>query len=495
MSNQKNVPILSSEVYELSLLHMPENTIEQILKGGRDKFPLLTKGFGNIKQIGCIGWGSQGPAQFCNLRDSLEGTDIKVKVGLREESSSWRKAQAEGFTVENGTLDEMFEVIKESDLVILLISDAAQTELYQEIMDHMKPGATLGLSHGFLLGYMQSIGKNWREDINVIAVCPKGMGPSVRQLYLQGKTVNGAGINSSIAIEQDVDGKATDTALSWAIAIGSPYIFVTTMESEYKSDIFGERGILLGGVWAICETLYQRFTANGVSDDAAFRSSVESITGPISSIISKRGIRALYESFEGKQRTDFENAYAAAYNASMHVLREIYDEVASGNEIRSVIMAGERLQKKPMVSIDSTEIWQVGKEVRADRDIHNVPFFGFTAGIYTGVMMAQIDLLREKGHSWSEIVNESVIEAVDSLNPYMHARGVGYMVDNCSITARLGTRKWGPLFESALVRDAFVAIDHYEVDITPFMNFLAHPVHDAIAVCGELRPSVDISVS
>eukprot|EP00960_Hanusia_phi_P027258 746720-Hanusia_phi.AAC.3 len=43
-------------------------------------------------------------------------------------------------------------------------------------------------------------------------------------------------------------------------------------------------------------------------------------------------------------------------------------------------------------------------------------------------MMAQIDVLRENGHSYTEIVNESVIEAVDSLCPYMHAKGVAFMV-------------------------------------------------------------------
>lgn len=40
-------------------------------RGGRDKFNLLPKAFAGIKQIGVIGWGSQGPAQAQNLRDSL----------------------------------------------------------------------------------------------------------------------------------------------------------------------------------------------------------------------------------------------------------------------------------------------------------------------------------------------------------------------------------------------------------------------------------------
>ena len=63
-------------------------------------------------------------------------------------------------------------------------------------------GATLGLSHGFLLGHLDALGKKFPEDINVVAVCPKGMGPSVRRLYEQGKTVNGSGINASFAVHQ-----------------------------------------------------------------------------------------------------------------------------------------------------------------------------------------------------------------------------------------------------------------------------------------------------
>ena len=66
----------------------------------------------------------------------------------------------------------------------------------------MKPNSILGLSHGFLLGHLQSLGFDFPKNISVIAVCPKGMGPSVRRLYVQGKEVNGAGINSSFAVQQ-----------------------------------------------------------------------------------------------------------------------------------------------------------------------------------------------------------------------------------------------------------------------------------------------------
>ena len=449
----------SSKIFSIDTVKMSDRT-EQIVKGGRHLFPLLAKAFAGVKQIGVIGWGSQGPAQAQNLRDSLEGTGIKVKVGLRAGSSSMAEARKADFTEENGTLGEMFAVIKESDISLLLISDAAQAELYPKIFESLRPGSTLGLSHGFLIGHLKNVGAKLPANINVIAVCPKGMGPSVRRLYVQGKEVNGAGINASIAIHQDIDGRATDYALGWSVALGSPYTFETTLESEFKSDIYGERGILLGAVHGVIEALYRRYVAAG-HEQGGRRScnSAESITGPISKTISKRGIRAVYDGLDAAGKAEFEKAYTAAYPAAREVLAEIYDEVSSGNEIRGVVLAGERLKKQPMGKIDGTETWKVGAGVRAKRDEAKTPVNPFTAGVYIATMMAQIDILLEHGHPYSEAANESVIESVDSLNPYMHARGVAYMIDNCSTTARLGARKWAPRFDYLLTQIAFVNID------------------------------------
>src|SRR4051812_40216658 len=485
----------TSKVFNVERLDFGSQS-EQVVKGGRHLLPLLSKAFAGIKQIGVIGWGSQGPAQAQNLRDSLAGTDIKVKVGLRPGSASAKQAEQAGFTQASGTLGEQFDVVKESDLVLLLISDAAQSELFSKVFELMKPGATLGLSHGFLLGHLKNVGARFPTNINVIAVCPKGMGPSVRRLYVQGKEVNGAGINASFAVEQDIDGRATDIALGWSVALGSPYTFQTTLESEFKSDIYGERGILLGAVWGIVESLYRRYISQGLSREDAFERSAEAITGPISRIISKNGMMAVYEAVGADGRVQFESAYKASYPAARSILAEIYDEVASGNEIRSVVMAGERLKTVPMGIIDGTEAWQVGKTVRADRKEDEIPLDPFTAGVYIATMMAQIDILLENNHPYSEVANESVIEAVDSLNPYMHARGVSYMVDNCSTTARLGARKWAPRFDYLLTQQAYPAVDSDQqaVDPKPFEAFEGHVIHDVLRVCAEMRPSVDIFV-
>ena len=317
----------------------------------------------------------------------------------------------------------------------------------------------------------------------------------MRRLYEQGKEVNGAGINASFAIHQDIDGRATDIALGWSIALGSPWTFQTTLESEYRSDIFGERGILLGAVHGIVESLYRWFVAHGQSQEEAFTNAVESITGPISHMISKHGILSVYEALNEADQDIFRRAYSAAYHQAFQILMEIYTEVASGNEIRSVVEANNRHQRYPMGKIDGTEMWQVGIKVRANRQADKTPINPITAGVYVATMMAQVDLLKEMGHPYSEIANESIIEAVDSLNPYMHYKGVAYMVDNCSTTARLGTRKWAPRFDHILMQQTFTALDQgNQVDEELFDNFMNNNIHQVLAVCAEMRPSVDISL-
>ena len=489
--------LFESKIFPVEKIEL-DGVEESFLRGGRNLFALLPQALAGIKQIGVIGWGSQGPAQAQNLHESLAGTGIKVVVGLREGSESFEDARAAGFSEQEGTLGEMFSVIRDSDLAILLIADAAQANLHERIFAALKPGATLGLSHGFLLGFLETTGGHFPANVNVIAVCPKGMGPSVRRLYEQGREINGAGINTSFAVEQDLDGRATDIALAWSVALGAPYTFKTTLKSEVVSDLFGERSILLGAVHGVVEALYRRFLDEGATPEDAFDRACESLTGPIRETMSKQGLIAVDEQLTADGRREFRRAYDATYAAFRGLMEEIYEEVSSGNEIRSVVGAASRFDRYPMTKVEGSPMWQTGAGVRRRRagGGHQPPIDGFTAGTYVGAMMAQVDTLISHGHPYSEIANESIIEAVDSLLPYMHARGVAYMVDNCSTTARLGTRKWGPRFQAMLEQIAFPSLaSHEETPDEPPEGFLTHPVHEVLHQLSEMRPAVDISVS
>jgi ketol-acid reductoisomerase len=253
---------------------------------------------------------------------------------------------------------------------------------------------------------------------------------------------------------------------------------------------------LLGAVHGIVEALYHRYVEEGATPEDAFNRACESLTGPIRETISRQGLIGIDEQLSPGGRREFRRAYDATYSAFKGVMAEIYDEVVTGNEIRSVIMAAARFPEYPMTKIDRSAMWTTGAAVRRKRDKIDPKIDGFTAGTFCGAMMAQVDTLVEHGHPYSEIANESIIEAVDSLLPYMHARGVAYMVDNCSTTARLGSRKWGPRFQSMLEQVAFPALAPAEsTPDEPPENFLTHPVHEVLHQLGEMRPAVDIAVS
>jgi ketol-acid reductoisomerase len=87
-------------------------------------------------------------------------------------------------------------------------------------------------------------------------VAPKGSGTTVRSLFLDGR-----GINSSVAVHQDVSGKAKERAMAIGVAIGSGYLYETTFKKEVVSDLTGERGVLMGAIqgFVIILVLYSIF--------------------------------------------------------------------------------------------------------------------------------------------------------------------------------------------------------------------------------------------
>jgi ketol-acid reductoisomerase len=468
---------------------------ETVVYGGDRDFSGLGEALDGIDQLAVIGWSSQGPAQAQNLRDSFRtaGIDTKVVVGLRNGSPSRSKAEAVGFDYESGTLMTVEEAIGSSAMSLLLIADAAMAREGEELLAMAKPGSNIGLSHGFYIGHIGATGETIRDDINIIGMCPKGMGDSVRKLYEQG-----SGINASFALEQG-DDAARDRAIAWAVANGAPNGFQTTLGNEWRSDIFGERAMLLGGVHGLVEAMYGWKRQHGAGAEAAYLETVESVVGPISRTISHEGLIGVIERLEGDDKERFINAYNAAYPVLKQLTQKIYNDVSSGREIAEVVSDNDN--NVPMTRVDGTDMWRAGEKVRAsmkDSRDERLKIDPEVAGLYIAGMMAQVDVLRANGHHWSEVVNESIIEAVDSLNPYMRARGVAHMVDNCSVTARRGSRKWAPAYQAWISQAVLPVIDGVraiEDQHDCFGDFLNHQVHDALRVLGKMRPPIDIAVS
>jgi ketol-acid reductoisomerase len=137
------------------------------------------------------------------------------------------------------TLFPIEEAIERGTIIMNLLSDAAQSITWPQYGPRITEGKTLYFSHGFSVVYKDQTGVVPSKDIDVILVAPKGSGRTVRTLFKEGR-----GINSSIAVFQDVTGKAKEKAIALGIAVGSGYLYETTFEKEVYSDLYGERGVV-----------------------------------------------------------------------------------------------------------------------------------------------------------------------------------------------------------------------------------------------------------
>jgi len=75
---------------------------------------------------------------------------------------------------------------------------------------------------------------------------------------------------------------------------------------------------------------------------------------------------------------------------------------------------------------------------------------GVLMGCLAGVLEAQYNELRKRGHSPSEAFNETVEELTQSLMPLVAQNGMDWMYANCSATAQRGALDWKNRFRDAV---------------------------------------------
>ncbi len=87
-----------------------------------------------------------------------------------------------------------------------------------------------------------------------------------------------------------------------------------------------------------------------------------------------------------------------------------------------------------------------------EKEVHSdlVGERGVLMGCLAGVMEAQYELLRKKGHSPSEAFNETVEELTQSLIRLVGDNGMDWMFANCSTTAQRGALDWRHRFREAV---------------------------------------------
>ena len=269
------------------------------------------------KTVSIIGYGSQGHAHALNLRDS----GVHVVIGLREGSSSRKKAEAEGLEVLS-----VAEAATRGDVVMLLVPDELAGELYEaEVRPNLEPGAYLAFAHGFNIHFNKIVAP---ADAGVFMVAPKGPGHLVRSEF-----VRGAGVPCLLAVAQDPSGDTEMVGLAYADGIGGTRAAVigTTFREETETDLFGEQAVLCGGLTELIRAGYETLVEAGYAPEMAYFECMHEV---------KLIVDLLYEGGIANMRYSISNT--AEYGDLTRGNRVIGDSTrAAMKEILAEIQSGE----------------------------------------------------------------------------------------------------------------------------------------------------------
>ncbi len=305
-------------------------------------------------KVAILGYGSQGHAHANNLKDS----GVDVRVGLRAGSPSAAKAEAAGLTVRT-----VPEAVAEADLVMVLTPDEFQAQLYREqIEPNLKEGATLAFAHGFAIHYNQIVP---REDLDVIMIAPKAPGHTVRNEFTKG-----GGIPDLIAVAQDASGRAKDTALSYASAIGGGRtgIIETTFKDETETDLFGEQAVLCGGVVELIKAGFETLVEAGYAPEMAYFECLHEMK-LIVDLIYEGGIANMnYSISNNAEYGEYVTGEKVINEQSRAAMREALRNIQTGEYAKRFILEGQanypEMTARRRLNAEH-EIEQVGARLRA----------------------------------------------------------------------------------------------------------------------------------
>ncbi|NLY03363.1 MAG: ketol-acid reductoisomerase [Campylobacter sp.] len=305
------------------------------------------------KRVAMIGFGSQGHAHAENLRDN----EVSVVVGLREGGSSWKKAEAKGFSVMT-----VAEAVKESDIIMILVPDEIQSDLfYSEIRPNLSEGNAIAFGHGFNIHYGQIVPP---KGVDCIMIAPKAPGHTVRSEF-----VKGGGIPDLIAVSQDESGQAKEIALSYACAIGGGRtgIIETTFKDETETDLFGEQAVLCGGVTSLVQAGFNTLVEAGYEPELAYFECLHELK-LIVDLIYQGGIADMrYSISNTAEYGDYVSGPKVINCESKKAMKEILKNIQNGSFAKEFILerkAGYTKMSAERANMRASLIEKTGKELR-----------------------------------------------------------------------------------------------------------------------------------
>ncbi len=305
------------------------------------------------KKIAILGFGSQGHAHAQNLKDS----GVKnIVIGLRNGSQTSERAKKAGFTV-----IEPKEAVKDADIVMMLVPDEFQADVYKDVEVNIKHGAVLAFAHGLNIHFKLI---EPRSDLDVIMIAPKGPGHTVRGEYQKG-----GGVPCLIAIYKDVSGNAKKYALAWASGVGGGRsgIIETNFKEECETDLFGEQAVLCGGVTALINAGFETLVEAGYAPEMAYFECLHEMK-LIVDLIYEGGLANMrYSISNTAEYGDFLTGSKVITPETKKVMKQVLQNIQSGDFAREFIAdskAGSPKLKAWRKEASEHKIEEVGARLR-----------------------------------------------------------------------------------------------------------------------------------
>ena len=285
------------------------------------------------KKVSILGFGSQGHAHAMNLKDS----GVKnIVVGLRNNSSSIKKAKSAGFNILSPE-----KAIEYGEVVMVLIPDELQPDLYKNIIKKkINKNAYLGFAHGFSIHFKFI---KARKDLNIFMVAPKGPGHLVRSEFL-----NKRGVPCLLAIEKSINNDTKNLGLSYASAVGGGRtgIIKTTFREECETDLFGEQVVLCGGLTSLIKSGFKTLVKAGYKPEMAYFECLHEIK-LIVDLIYEGGIANMrYSISNTAEYGDFTRGPRIIDKKVEKQMKKILKEIQSGKFAKEWIRENQQGRKK-----------------------------------------------------------------------------------------------------------------------------------------------------
>ncbi|MDX1664002.1 MAG: ketol-acid reductoisomerase [Candidatus Promineifilaceae bacterium] len=280
------------------------------------------------RKVAVVGYGSQGHAHALNLRDS----GVDVVVGLRPDSRSRARAEAQGLRVE-----DVADAAAWANTIMLLAPDTAQPRIFAgQIAPHLSAGKTLMFAHGFNIRYGTI---EPPPDVDVSMVAPKAPGHRLREVYQEG-----GGIPCLLAVHQDASGNARANALAYAHAIGGTRagVLETTFAEETETDLFGEQAVLCGGVSELVRAGFETLVEAGYQPEIAYFECLHELK-LIVDLMYRGGLNYMrYSVSDTAEHGDYVSGRRVVSEEARYQMSEILKEIRNGSYARIWTEENER---------------------------------------------------------------------------------------------------------------------------------------------------------